>query len=246
LSGVFDHVTIRVADRARSERFFTEVLETLGIDLTYSTGSFAEWRDFALTEADTTHPATRNLHIGFVAPTREQVDEFWRVGQQLGGTDDGAPGPRPQYVEDYYGAFLRDPDGNSVEAVHYEAPGRQGVVDHVWIRVADVAGAAAFYEAIAPAARLTTVRVTPERATFRTPGPESFSLVPGDVLTENLHMAFKGDEEAVRRFHADAVAAGYRSNGQPGERPQYHPGYYAAYVLDPDGNNIEVVNHNRS
>ena len=42
-----------------------------------------------------------------------------------------------------------------------------------------------------------------------------------------------------------AIAAGYRSNGEPGERPRYHPGYYAAYVLDPDGNNIEVVDHHR-
>jgi catechol 2,3-dioxygenase-like lactoylglutathione lyase family enzyme len=54
-----------------------------------------------------------------------------------------------------------------------------------------------------------------------------------------------GDDDAVRRFHGDAIAAGYRSNGEPGERPRYHAGYYAAYVLDPDGNNIEVVNHHR-
>ena len=47
----------------------------------------------------------------------------------------------------------------------------------------------------------------------------------------------------MRRFHGDAIAAGYRSNGEPGERPRYHAGYYSAYVLDPDGNNIEVVDH---
>ncbi len=55
-------------------------------------------------------------------------------------------------------------------------------------------------------------------------------------------MAFTtGDDEQVQRFHQVAVDAGFTSNGEPGERPQYHPGYYAAYVLDPDGNNIEVV-----
>ena len=48
------------------------------------------------------------------------------------------------------------------------------------------------------------------------------------------------------RFHRAATAAGYRDNGAPGERPEYHPGYYGAFVLDPDGNNVEVVNHNRS
>ena len=50
----------------------------------------------------------------------------------------------------------------------------------------------------------------------------------------------------MRRFHEAAVQAGYESRGAPGERPRYHPGYYAAYVLDPDGNNVEVVNHHRS
>ena len=48
-----------------------------------------------------------------------------------------------------------------------------------------------------------------------------------------------------RAFHRAAIEAGYRDNGGPGERPQYHPGYYGAFVLDPDGNNVEVVNHHR-
>jgi catechol 2,3-dioxygenase-like lactoylglutathione lyase family enzyme len=63
--------------------------------------------------------------------------------------------------------------------------------------------------------------------------------------TQNIHIAFSGQDDGVRRFHAGATAAGYRSNGEPGERPRYHAGYYAAYVLDPDGNNIEVVDHHR-
>ena len=70
-------------------------------------------------------------------------------------------------------------------------------------------------------------------------------MVAGEP-TQNLHVAFSGKDDDVRRFHADATAAGYRSNGEPGERPRYHDGYYAAYVLDPDGNNIEVVDHHHS
>ena len=54
-----------------------------------------------------------------------------------------------------------------------------------------------------------------------------------------------GTHGDVRRFHDDATAAGFRSNGEPGERSRYHPGCYAAFVLDPDGNNIEVVNLHR-
>jgi catechol 2,3-dioxygenase-like lactoylglutathione lyase family enzyme len=71
-----------------------------------------------------------------------------------------------------------------------------------------------------------------------------FGVFAGE-RTEHIHIAFSGDDDAVRRFHADAIAAGYQSNGGPGERPDYHDGYYAAFVLDPDGNNLEVVNHNR-
>ena len=61
--------------------------------------------------------------------------------------------------------------------------------------------------------------------------------------TGRAHLAFAAkDRDAVDRFHAAAIAAGGRDNGKPGERP-YHPGYYAAFVLDPDGNNIEAVFH---
>jgi catechol 2,3-dioxygenase-like lactoylglutathione lyase family enzyme len=246
LSGVFDHVTIRVADRAISESLYATILEPLGVEVTYSTHAFAEWRDFSITETDDAHPITRNLHIGFVAPSRDQVDAFWEAGRAAGLRDDGRPGPRPEYMEDYYGAFLRDPDGNSVEAVHDGALRTDGIVDHLWLRVADVAAAAEFYKTIQPAVGYEVRADTPARATFRgVAHGGSFSLVPGDVLTENAHIAFGGAEERVRRFHADATAAGFRSNGAPGERPQYHPGYYGAYVLDPDGNNIEVVDHHR-
>jgi catechol 2,3-dioxygenase-like lactoylglutathione lyase family enzyme len=242
---VFDHVTIRVSDRSASEEFYDKVLATLGIDETYRTRLFSEWRDFSLTGADSERPVTRRLHVGFVAPTREQVDKFWRAGTEAAYVDDGEPGPRPEYGRDYYGAFLLDPDGNSAEAVHHGAPRRGGVFDHVWIRVADVAAAKRFYETIAPHAGLRIDRDLPERVQF-VGSSGSFSLVSG-TPTKNLHMAFPADDDAtVQRFHEAATGAGYRSFGEPGERPQYHPGYYAAYVLDPDGNNVEVVNHHRA
>ena len=64
--------------------------------------------------------------------------------------------------------------------------------------------------------------------------------------TEHVHLAFSaGDDATVRAFHAAALAGGYEDNGAPGERVVYHPGYYGAFVLDPDGHNVEVVNHNR-
>jgi catechol 2,3-dioxygenase-like lactoylglutathione lyase family enzyme len=241
---VFDHVTIRVTDRSASERFYDTVLRTLGIDRSYRTGTFSEWQDFSLAEADDANPPTRRLHVGFVAPSRERADEFWREGTEAGYEDDGPPGPRPEYGSDYYGAFLLDPDGNSAEAVHHDTLRRGGAIDHLWIRVADVAAAKRFYETIAPHAGLRLTHQSHERARF-SGASGSFSVVAG-TPTENLHMAFPtADDAAVHGFHAAAVEAGYRSNGPPAERARYHPGYYAAYVLDPDGNNIEVVNHHR-
>ena len=74
----------------------------------------------------------------------------------------------------------------------------------------------------------------------------SFSLLAGPP-TEHLHMAFANEDDSdIERFHQAALEAGYTSNGEPAERPRYHPGYYAAYILDPDGNNIELVNHHRA
>jgi catechol 2,3-dioxygenase-like lactoylglutathione lyase family enzyme len=242
---VFDHVTIRVSDREASERFYDLVLEVVGIDESHSGEQFTEWNDFSLAEATAWNPVTRGLHIGFGAPSRERVDEFWQAAVGGGYESDGEPGPRPEYGDDYYGGFLLDPDGNSIEAVHFEdiRPG----VDHVWIRVRDVAASKRFYEAIAPAAGLRIGSAdTAERVQFQSEGPGSFSVLTGDHVSEALHMAFPAaSNEAVDAFHLAATEAGYRDNGQPGERPVYHAGYYSAYVLDPDGHNIELVNHNR-
>jgi catechol 2,3-dioxygenase-like lactoylglutathione lyase family enzyme len=240
---VFDHVTIRVADRDASRRFYHTVLDVLGINAEYSGEDFTEWDDFSLAPATAWNPVTRGLHIGFGASSRERVDEFWEVGTAAGYTSDGEPGPRPQYGPDYYGGFLLDPDGNSAEAVHYEGV-RHGV-DHLWIRVASLEASKRFYETIAPHAGFRIGRDTPERAGFDG-DPGSFSVLTGDHVTADLHMAFPAaTNETVDAFHRAALEGGYRDNGTPGERPQYHKGYYSAYVLDPDGNNVEVVNHNR-
>jgi catechol 2,3-dioxygenase-like lactoylglutathione lyase family enzyme len=241
---VFDHVTLRASDREASERFYLTVLPTIGIDQRWSDEHYAEWDEFGLMQAEDPSRVTRGLHIGFVARSREDVDEFWRVGTEAGYRDDGAPGPRPQYREDYYGAFLVDPDGNSAEAVHHGAMREGGWIDHLWIRVADVAASKRFYELAAPHAGLRLRADTPERAQF-TGTSGSFSVVAGEP-TEHLHMAFPAaDNAVVDAFHRTLIEAGYRDNGPPGERPMYHPGYYGAYVLDPDGNNIELVSHNR-
>ena len=242
---VFDHVTMRASDREATERFYDTVLRPLGVDKDVSTEEYAEWGDFSLGQATRDNPVTGNLHVGFTAPSRAHVDEFWRTGTQAGYRDDGPPGPRPQYGEDYYGAFLLDPDGNSAEAVHHGTIGERTLIDHLWMRVADLGAAKRFYEAVAPHAGFRVSGEHLDRVHFA--GPRgSFAIVTGAEPTREVHLAFPAESnEVVDAFHRALTGRGYVDNGAPGERAVYHPGYYGAFVLDPDGNNVELVNHNR-
>ena len=110
----------------------------------------------------------------------------------------------------------------------------------------DLDAAAAFYSVIARHTGFRPGETWDQGRQFRG-GWSTFSLIAdGRSLTENLHVAFPApDQQTVRNFYAAATAAGYESNGEPGERRQYHPGYYAAFVIDPDGANIESVFHGR-
>src|SRR3954471_22648247 len=117
---VFDHVGNAVSDLAASERFYRIVLSTLGFEPSHADAGLVEWEDWAIGPTDREHPVTRGLHVGFRARDRAQGDAFWQAGIGAGDRGAGGPGPRPQYAPTYYGAFLLDPDGNSVEAVHLE------------------------------------------------------------------------------------------------------------------------------
>ena len=123
------------------------------------------------------------------------------------------------------------------------------LLDHVGLRVADVEASKRFYAgALAPLG----LGITGEGEGWFS-ADELFvsdhrhaALMwddAGGPATSGLHFAFQAqDRETVDRFHAAAIEAGGRDNGAPGER-SYHPGYYAAYVLDPDGTNVEAVYH---
>jgi catechol 2,3-dioxygenase-like lactoylglutathione lyase family enzyme len=245
---VFDHVTIRVLDMARSRPFYELAMTTLGFGEPASDGRFFEWEDFSISPASAGQPVTRNLHAAFVTSSREEVDRWWETMTSAGYRDDGEPGPRPEYSAEYYGGFVLDPDGNSVEAVYHGAI-RQGEerIDHLWIRVRDLEAQRRFYETIAPVLGLALrpARNHPER--FHVVGRQRASALVDDgrPITENVHLAFPAPDDAtVEEFHSVALAARYRDNGPPGER-RYHRGYYGAFVLDPDGNNVEAVCHNR-
>jgi catechol 2,3-dioxygenase-like lactoylglutathione lyase family enzyme len=126
------------------------------------------------------------------------------------------------------------------------------IVDHVGFGVADYARAKAFYAAaLAPLGITLVTEVRPEdnpvgvtACGFGRDGKPEFWIGSDGKTTPPMHVAFVVDDRAaVRAFHAAALAAGGRDNGAPGLRPQYHPSYYAAFVFDLDGHNVEAVCH---
>jgi catechol 2,3-dioxygenase-like lactoylglutathione lyase family enzyme len=116
---------------------------------------------------------------------------------------------------------------------------RGRLIDHVHLRVKDVAASRRFYEAVFAAIGRKDVIVDGD-GFFQ--ADELFVNAADDDVSR-VHLAFQANDRAtVDAFHKAALAAGGRDNGAPGERP-YHPGYYGAFAFDPDGNNIEAVFH---
>lgn len=113
------------------------------------------------------------------------------------------------------------------------------LIDHVHLRVSDVGASKRFYRAVFTSLGRPDVLVEGD-GFFHA---DELYVDRADGPVSRVHLAFQAvNREGVQAFHRAAVAAGGRDNGGPGER-SYHPGYYAAFVLDPDGNNIEAVFH---
>jgi catechol 2,3-dioxygenase-like lactoylglutathione lyase family enzyme len=122
---MLDHVGFSVTDYARSKTFYEKALAPLGYSLIWEvpqTGNEHQAAGFGMngkpdfwigSEGGLNH----SLHIAIVARDRATVDAFYRAAIAAGGKDNGAPGLRPQYHPDYYGAFVFDPDGHNIEAV---------------------------------------------------------------------------------------------------------------------------------
>jgi len=117
------------------------------------------------------------------------------------------------------------------------------MLDHVSLRVQDFPRALAFYKtALAPIGYAVAMEF-PGGAGLGEPGKPDLWIAVTDQQPHPTHLAFRTSRARVDAFHAAALAAGGTDNGPPGVRTDYHPHYYAAFVRDPEGNNIEVVCH---
>jgi catechol 2,3-dioxygenase-like lactoylglutathione lyase family enzyme len=125
------------------------------------------------------------------------------------------------------------------------------VLDHLGLRVADLARSKAFYtKALEPLA-ITLIKELSAQETgayagagFGKGGKPFFWIGEANEPAGTVHVAFAAENRSeVKAFYRAALAAGGKDNGPPGPRPYYHPNYFGAFVLDPDGNNIEAVCH---
>lgn len=123
---MIDHTGLQVSNPIKSKKFYDHTLATIGYKMIYEVPKeFTQGKavygygvppksDFWVTEGTPNEP---RVHVAFRADNRKQVDEFYLAALAAGGKDNGAPGPRPHYHKDYYGAFVLDPDGHNIEAV---------------------------------------------------------------------------------------------------------------------------------
>ena len=259
---MLSHVTFGSNDIQRAGAFYNEVLGLLGLVRQKSYKSalgYARRRDGApwlwILRPYDRLPATwgNGSHLALMAESREQVDLFHAAALATGGRDEGAPGLREHYAPDYYAAYVRDPDGNKLQAVNY-GEGRimaagQGAFSHVTVGSNDLERSLAFYDELMAVLGAERFYSEPEGTAYGLPGSQKpgFSFrrpADGRAATwgNGTHVAFLAESRAkVERFHETALRLGGAEEGAPGPRPRYGPDYFGAYVRDLDGNKLQAV-----
>ncbi len=274
---MFSHFTLGTNDLSRAQGFYLVLMDTLGLVLIESKHERG-YAMFGPLDHSFPHlfintpfdnlPATcsNGFHIAFNAPNKETVDRFHTVAIVNGGYDEGPPGIRnpgiQKYAPDYYAAYVRDPDGNKLQAVCYtngRGNGRRvgytgNFISHITLGCADLRRERSFYQAV-----LTPLGYAelPEAsngdgATFGIEGYEGYEtpvifvqptfhnkpVTRGNGTHTALHARSRN---AVQQFYAAAQANGGTCEGPPGLRPHYSEHYYAAYVRDAVGNKLQAV-----
>ena len=244
---MFDHVTIRVSDREASERFYDTVLAALGKEHIATDDEFAEWDDFSIDRRRATR-RRRSLHIAFYVPTTELVDAFHarRRRSRLPGRRRARPAPAVRAR-----LLRRLPAATPTATASRPSTSTDDAASRARSTTCGCAAptsppATRFYETIGPFVGFELDDDAPDRVQFVGQRRRRSRFVDRRPPTEHVHIAFaatttRRSTPSTRPRSTPAT----RDNGAPGERAVYHPGYYGAFVLDPDGHNVEAVNHNR-
>ncbi len=261
---MFTHFTLGTNDRPRAEAFYAATLPPLGLRLVKSVDDFFAYGPdqqsppwLVISSPFDGLPATwsNGFHIALRARDEAAVRSFHAAALTAGGRDEGAPGLRPHYAADYYAAYVRDPDGNKLQAVHYRDGREAGpcgdVISHITLGSNDLERSRGFYEGLLGVLgieRLPREETPGEDVAFGLAGtrlPIVFVQKPFDgrpaTWGNGAHVSFDAPSRtAVGAFHEAALSLGGSDEGAPGLRPRYHADYYAAYVRDPDGNKLQA------
>lgn len=196
------------------------------------------------------------FHIAWAAADKAAVEAFHRVALAHGGRDEGPPGYRAHYSADYFAAYVRDPDGNKLQAVFYENGRRAGpggtILSHVTLPCDDLTAGLAFYEPVFASLGIGRHRSSEDPGqdfAFSRGGadlPVAYIQRPYDgkpaAYGNGQHVSFFAEtREHVDSFYETALTLGARDDGPPGIRPDYSQPYYAAYIRDPSGTKIQAV-----
>ena len=122
---MIDHVHLRAKDLAKTKHFYGAVMDALDIPIGSDGEDHLQYDELWIDALGKDGASATHVHLAFQAVNRGMVDRFYKAGLEAGGRDNGKPGERP-YHPGYYGAFLIDPDGNNIEAVHH-GPARRSV-----------------------------------------------------------------------------------------------------------------------
>lgn len=200
--------------------------------------------------------AGNGFHIAWLASGKAAVEAFHAAALAHGGQDEGAPGYRAHYGAGYFAAYVRDPDGNKLQAVFYERALNAGpggtILSHVTLPFDDLRAGLAFYEPVFATlgiGRLESGEAPGEDHAFSRDGvdlPVAFVQRPFDgkpaAHGNGQHVSFFAETSAqVDHFYETALSLGARDDGPPGIRLAYNQPYYAAYIRDPAGTKIQAV-----
>ncbi|WP_340117082.1 VOC family protein [Pelagibius sp. 7325] len=261
---MFSHFVIASNDPADRAAFYDAVLPLLGYarqpgdpaELAYAHRSGLPWIVVARPNDGRPAEPGNGYHLAFHASDEKTVQAFHKAALAAGGRDEGGPGLRPHYAEDYYAAYVRDPDGNKLQAVTYPKGRKAGPggteISHLTLGSDDLTRAAAFYRAVlAPfgLARLPEEESEAEDVAFGHPGcalpvifpQNAFDGRPAKPPHGSIPVLSAANRAAVEAFHLAGLDHGGQTLAEPGVRADAlsragQPQGFSAGLADPDGN----------